>query len=480
MAFNWSSTTFHNDIPALSASINLDNNGDGSVTFDGCVNPGGYTFYHYHMVFYATNDQNQTNLDEMKIVGDFPGSPFSGPDNANGVTGTQAFNLYEWRNQTIYFWYGCYNSYTGYSPLSDSGYLGSGSIDYLKPPSISELSLRNPKSGSTTVSDSSSEISITASKIAGDDYTTWETCIKGPNRTGTDGSGEYYSYNSGDKFDNHYDTFRDLLPRTSYEFAARMSNSAGDSGWTERKTYRTKSNPPILSITSKSHTLNSVTFVWNSDISLTSITYKVKYGDGDWSSEKTQSGLNGSMSGSLIFYTEPNEVVYIQLKGTEDWDDVSGDYISDSETTYNIALIETLQDPIIHNAGPIAIQILNPSGNTLTLQVKDGNDIIFSDVVDTNISSFMLQEQYWDDIYKRYGANNIKELSIVLMTDADPGHNPSSYSHCINRIVSLTGIQKTAHIGHNGPKRIMVYCGKNNSVKRAVIWIGKSGPKRTI
>ena len=488
---------WHRDPPQLYAKIEVNNDGTGTLYY-GCLNESGSindgtSWYYYRLRFLVSNRSdipsstdeggtgNKSEYNGTAIIANFYKNY-----NVDGIS----FNLHDLgidTSQNIYFYYFCSaNAF----PSDDSNYDNiSGDMDFgsvwscdalLTAPSISELTLKNPKSGSTTVSNNPHEISITAEKTGGDDYTKWETWIKGPDRMGDDGGGIYYSYESGDYFNNHYDTFHGLSSRTEYQFAAKMSNAAGDSGWTSTKTFRTLSTAPVLSIDSKSHTLNSVTFNWKSDISLSSITYKVKYGDGKWSSEKQQTGLNGATTGALTFYTEPNTTVYVQIKGTEDWDSISGEYEEDNETTYDKAYIDSLQNSIIHNNGSITITISNPSGNTITLYIKDGDDIIWSSVVSKNTSSITLRESDWDNIYKLYGNKDSKELSFVLVTNADSEHSPSSYSHSVNRTITLTGIQKTAYLGHNGPRRAMVFCGKNNGVKRAVIWVGKSGPKRTI
>lgn len=348
-------------------------------------------------------------------------------------------------------------------------------------PSISELSLKNPKTGSSTVANSSSEISITASRSGGDDYTKWETWIKGPGRMGSDNGGEYYEYVEGDYFNNHYDTFHSLRPRTEYSFAARMHNSAGNSGWTGTKTYRTLSDPPAMSAKAKSKTLNSVTFTWTSNYDLNKVYYQYKT-TGNWSSEYSQ-GIDGKKTGDItISGIAPNTTVYIRVKGTENWDDQTSSYPENahaSQTTYDIASTE-ISTSIIHSGTVNLANTKNPSGNTMTLVMYDGNDTIASWNIATNTSSVSLSESQWDNVYKRYGNSNTKNYSFYLYT-ANDGGTWNSYNRNVARTVTLTGIQKTAHVGNNGAKRAMVWYSVNGVMKHAVVWVGAGGgTKRTI
>lgn len=474
MSVNWSSDTFHNSTPALSASIIMNDDGSGSVTHGGPTSSSGY--YNYHLVFYATNDENNSDFSDMEIIANYYGHQGGQTD-----TGTQNFTLPEsWRNQTIYFWYGCYNSWSGLSPLADSGFLTSGSIDYLQAPTLGYISLRWQKDGDSSVSNNTSEIGITLENIGGGAYDTMYTWIEGP------GKSDNRSYTNGDYFNNHYDLFTGLSPRTTYTFYAQLSNSAGYSDKVSA-TFRTLSNKPSISFDpAETHTLNSVTISWKSDISLSEIKYQmqtteswVDYNDNNWGNEQSIA-LNGGTTSSVTFYTEPNTRVHIKSWGIENYDGISGDTIIGSGTTYDKASLSNLEDNIQHNNGAISISISNPSNNNLTLKVLNGSNEIHTENVSSAATSFSLSESEWDSIYRLYGNDNSKSYTVELITDADSGHSPSSYSNTYDRTITLTGIQKTAHVGHSGPKRAMVYCGKDSGVKHAVVWVGKSGPKRTI
>lgn len=497
---NW-----HQDAPQLYVSISVNDDGTGNLNYTGVTETGSltagegnkYTFYRYRLQFLVSNrgdlpsghllnSDERNNYNGVAIIQKY-GSDYD----SNPQWGSVDFNLNDLgidTSQDIYFYYFCsannpdrYDSYGDIGGDTDCGMVWQcGAL--LKPPSISELSLRNPKSGSTTVSDNIHEISITANKTAGDDYTIWETWISGPGIEPDPGSsGKHYTYDSGDYFDNHYDTFHGLQPRTEYIFDAQMHNGAGSSGWAGEKTYRTLSDAPTVTVKSTSKTLNSVTFNYESNYDLSKIFYKYKLGNGNWSVEQSQTA--SGKTGSIKIYTEPNTTVYIKVYGQEDWDGQKASEPSNASsscTTYDKAYTNVQQN-IIHNNGAISISTINPSGNGLTFQILDGNDVIFSQSVTKDTASISLSEAQWDNIYRRYGNNNSKAYTVKLITAADYGHNPSSYEATDTRTITLTGIQKTTHVGSNGPRRAMVWYSQNGVMKRAVVWVGTDGgTKRTI
>lgn len=484
---------WHRDSPTtLRVSITVNDDGTGTLSYTGLsdadIKKGSY--YNYRLRFLVSNTSDLPSGCELS--GDEKGRYNGTPIIASfyGNTGDVDFDLGDLgidTSQTIYFYYFCslydWPSSGNYSDVAGDNDCGSvwQASALIVAPSISELSLKNPKSDSTTVANSSSEISITASKNGGDDYTKWETWIKGPGRMGSDNDGEYYSYTEGDYFNNHYDTFHSLQPRTEYSFAARMSNSAGNSGWTGTKTYRTLSDPPAMSAKAKSKTLNSVTFTWTSNYDLNKVYYQYKT-TGNWSSEYSQ-GIDGKKTGDItISGIAPNTTVYIRVKGTENWDSQTSSYPENahaSQTTYDIASTE-ISTSIIHSGTVNLINTKNPSGNTMTLVMYDGNDTIASWNIATNTSSVSLSEAQWDNVYKRYGNSNTKNYSFYLYTANDSG-TWNSYNRNVARTVTLTGIQKTAHVGNNGAKRAMVWYSVNGVMKHAVVWVGAGGgTKRTI
>ena len=491
--YNQTLTDWHVDTPKLSMTVYMDTDGNGKMTYNGYIGGSG-SFYNYHLYFFACNDgsgYDYTAYHNMAYLGEF--APNTNPQVNGGSMVAQSFNFNLStvglnKSKPTYIYYYCFTSYGSVSP-GESGYPAPADSGFvctipalLTAPSISGLSLRNPKANSTTVSNNPNEISITASRTGGDDYTMWETWICGPDITPDEGSrGKHYTYTEGDYFNNHYDTFHYLHPRTEYIFDARMHNGAGDSGWAGEQTYRTLSDPPTVTVESTSKTLNSVTFKYKSNYSLNKIFYKYKIGNGNWSAEQSQSA--SGTTGSITLYTEPNTTVHIKIYGQEDWDNQKASEPtneSSSCTTYDKAYTKVQQN-IIHNNGAISISTTNPSGNDLTFQILDGNEVIFSQSVTKDTTSISLSEAQWDNIYKRYGNNNSKSYTVKIITAADSGHDPSSYEATDARTITLTGIQKTTHVGASGPKRAMVWYSENGVMKHAVVWVGAGGgTKRTI
>lgn len=358
----------------------------------------------------------------------------------------------------------------------------------ITPPYMGTLVNANKKKNSdgsedSGVSAASNSITVRGDLANGsDDATYWKSCRSIPpylndydHRTSYGDVTESYSRYC-------IDTFKaDITPRTTYTIYVYAGNSAGDQDVAKYINIRTLSDPPTVTVKSASKTLNSVTFKYTSNYSLNKIFYKYKIGDGNWSGEQSQSA--SGTTGSITLYTEPNTTVHIKVYGQEDWDNQKASEPtneSSSCTTYDKAYTK-VQDNIIHNNGVISLSTTNPSGNDLTFQILDGNDVIFSQSVTKETTSISLSEDQWDNVYKRYGNNNSKSYTVKIITAADSGHNPSSYEATDTRTITLTGIQKTTHVGASGPKRAMVWYSENGVMKHAVVWVGAGGgTKRTI
>ena len=492
MAEIFSSDTFHTDSPPLGVDIYLDDDGIGTVNYRGRVSSTG--FYRYHLRFYATNnsDLDSADFSSMKEI-----AAYDSPDGeADTTTGEIDFDVSEWCNETVYFWYGCYYHNVSDSNInspSDSSFLVSHYVDHTQKPEMGELYNDNKYVDSdgvthADVSASTNSITIRSAQTGGSYRDTWHTYINGPGRSDT------YSYTDGDYFSGPYDVFHNLAPRTTYTLKAYMSNSAGDScdnPWDDAPTLtiRTRSEAPVLAFNSEApetHTLNSVTFNWVSTLSLKTIYYHMKIDpNSNWGPDVSQVISNQSSGSITLNQIEPNTTVYIEIWGVEDFDGIVSEKIYGQSTTFNFGMAN-IQSDIIHNNGNMTIDVNNPSGNNIVFQILDGDTVIHEQPLNRDAygyypNTFSLTEDEWDTIYKRYGNDNSKVYTVRIVTDADPGHNTSKYYAADTRTITLTGIQKTAHIGHDGPKRAMVYMGgENNSIKRAVVWVGNSGPKRTI
>lgn len=497
--YNETLTDWHNDTPILSMTVYMDTDGDGKLTYNGYIGGQG-SFYNYHLYFFACNDSSgydYHSYHNMAYLGEFTPNTNSQVNGGSMVAQSFTFNLTNVgldKSKPTYIYYYCFNSYGSVSP-GESGYPAPDDSGFvctipalLSAPYMGTLVNANKKKNSdgsedSGVSAASNSITVRGDLDSGsDDATYWKSC-----RTIPPYLNDYDHRTSyGDVTDPHgrycIDTFKSgITPRTTYTIYVYPGNSAGEQDVAKYINIRTLSDPPTVTVKSTSKTLNSVTFNYSSNYSLNKIFYKYKIGDGNWSSEQSQSA--SGTTGSITLYTEPNTTVHIKVYGQEDLDNQKASEPtneSSSCTTYDKAYTK-VQDNIIHNNGAISISTINPSGNELTFQILDGNDIIFSQAVTKDTTSISLSEDQWDNIYKRYGNNNSKSYTVKIITTADSGHNPSSYEATDTRTITLTGMQKTTHVGASGPKRAMVWYSENGVMKHAVVWVGAGGgTKRTI
>ena len=98
---------------------------------------------------------------------------------------------------------------------------------------------------------------------------------------------------------------------------------------------------------------------------------------------------------------------------------------------------------------------------------------IFTRTISTGENTIILTDEELDNLYRLYGSSNSLTATFILTT-AD------KYTSEKTCTITLTGNQKTGHIGTDKPKRVKVWVGVNGTVKRAVIWVGNNGRKRCI
>ena len=493
--YNETLTDWHNDPPKLSMTVYIDTDGDGKMTYNGYIGGEG-SFYNYHLYFFACNDSSgydYHSYHNMAYLGEFAPNTNGGSMVAQSFT----FNLTDVgldKSKPTYIYYYCFNSWGSVSP-GESGYPAPADSGFvctipalLSAPYMGTLVNANKKKNSDGTEDSGVSAASNSITVRGDlasdsdDASYWRSC-----RTIPPYLNDYdHRTQYGDVTESHsrycIDTFKaNITPRTTYTIYVYPGNSAGDQDVAKYINIRTLSDPPTMSAKAKSRTLNSVTFTWTSNYDLNKVYYQYKT-TGNWSSEYSQ-GIDGKKTGDItISGIEPNTTVYIRVKGTENLDDQTSSYPENahaSQTTYDIASTE-ISTAIIHSGTINLSNTKNPSGNTMTLVMYDGNDTIASWDIATNTNSVSLSEAQWDNVYRRYGNSNIKNYSFYLYTANDSG-TWNSYNRNVTRTVTLTGIQKTTHVGAGGPKRAMVWYSENGVMKHAVVWVGAGGgTKRTI
>lgn len=271
-------------------------------------------------------------------------------------------------------------------------------------------------------------------------------------------------------------TISGLTPNTAYSIRTRIRRQDSQL-WTESGTiYATTEQvtPNITGIWVKSVGLNSITFAFSCDYAHT-FYYKLS------THTNYTRGANNITAGEFtITGLAPNSQYTVNLI-CRNWINESADTYKDvhaniSGTTLNVGTITSAPDI---NFGDFArITKLNPSGAVNNLRVETLNPTVTM-ASRNNISNdytLTLTDSEWDELYKRLGDNNSITIRYVIDTYGD-----TIYYHWVDKTLTLTGNQKTAHIGvGGGQKRARVFLGVNGSVKRAVMWIGNNGRKRCI
>ena len=202
------------------------------------------------------------------------------------------------------------------------------------------------------------------------------------------------------------------------------------------------------------------------NVEASSIQYRIRQSGGafgNWQDSNVFTGL----SPNITYIIE----VYMVSKQSGE-----GGSASLRETTYDIVRITSAPD--INFGDTARITKSNPGGATNRLRIEYINTgetlVVRENIGDDYTITF--NDAEWDEFYKRLGTNNLLAIRYGRDTFGD-----TPYYHWIDKTLTLTGNQKTSHIGINGAKkRAKIFFGVNGSVKRAVMWIGNNGRKRCI
>jgi hypothetical protein len=327
---------------------------------------------------------------------------------------------------------------------------GSASVT-VKPKDIPRYATSNQSLKSKT----SSSITMNWSSDSTIDYI-WYSSNNGSSWTGvdvTDGTSGSY-------------TITGLAANTTYNIKTRVrrkdsqltTDSSSLSVTTHAKTV------PTISLSSK--TVNSITVTSGCNVTVSSTQYRIK----------TSSGSYGSYQSSATFSgLSPNTTYVVEVKKVGQASGESGTTTL-TVTTYQIATIDTAN----FNLGDsFNIKITNPSGQSIeffaeTLINGQRENTIRVTSISAGTHTITFSDGELDMIYKKMGTGNSALIRIGVRT-------VGTYYDWKDVTCTLTGNQKTTHIGVNGSKkRAKVYLGVNGSVKRVVVWIGNNGRKRCI
>lgn len=217
----------------------------------------------------------------------------------------------------------------------------------------------------------------------------------------------------------------------------------------------------ITSFSVKSKTLTSVTLQFSAYSTLDWVQYMFE--GGSW----TDLNANNTITG-LSPNTTYKIRIQVRRKDSKLW--TTSSYIS--VTTYDIGKITSASN--FNHGDSTTISITNPSGSSLNLVMKIGSTQIISKTPTTGSNLITFRDTELDKIYKLYGSGNTLTATFILTT-------AGTYTNSKTATITLKGNQKTAYTAVSGTKkRAKVFVGVNETVKRAVVWIGNNGRKRCI
>ena len=335
-------------------------------------------------------------------------------------------------------------------------------LDTVEKPVIGNVRNTNPYNGNQGISASDNSISVAFDWIGGDE----------PKNL-------YYSF--GDYWrqmpDNGYSlTVDGYSPGTSVFINFLAANDAGNSETLPNITIRTRyENPAITAIVTDINT-TSFTINWSSTRPLKQLDYSIAGGY-----EIIQ--LNGETSGQLTLTgLSPGTQypIYINGTSTDEYDTLGSETITIYGTTASIPTITNIST--ITHGQSFTITVNNPSRLSTTIKIwVTGNGVRLDKSIDTTTNgnvTVTLSESEWDKVYRSFPKQNTHTLYAQLVTHASKDYSDSQKS----KTITLTGIQKTAHVGvSNKPRRCQIWVGVDNKPRRAVGWVGVNNtPRRTI
>lgn len=247
-----------------------------------------------------------------------------------------------------------------------------------------------------------------------------------------------------------------LSANTTYvmQAMARSDGRYGSQDTYKEITVQTYPNTvPTISVSSK--TVNSITVTSGCNVQVSSTQYRIKQGSGSY----------GAYQNSATFSNlTPNTSYTIEVKKVSSAGSITG-YATVTASTYQIATITTASN---FNHGDNSSTVLaNPSGATITLNMKINSTSIFTDTVSAGTKTHSYTDTELDNIYKLYGIGNTLTATYTLTTSA----NSKTYTNTKTCTITLTGNQKTIREKVNGVWKRGKNSIKINGVwKKAVIW----------
>lgn len=245
--------------------------------------------------------------------------------------------------------------------------------------------------------------------------------------------------------------------------ASKMGNASGSG------TYKLSNIPRYATAKQslKSKSLNSITINWSSDSTIDYIWYSKDNGS-NWTGINVTDGKSGNYTiSNLALNTTYKIKTRVRRKDSQ----LTTDSSALSVTTYDKARLTSA--PNINLGDNAVINITNDSGAEINycVEILNPKEVILKRTASKGSNTIVFTDEELDFIYKKMGNFNSITLRFVVETS-------EAYWDWLDRTCTLTGNQKTVHIGkEDGIKRGKVFIAKSG-IKRGVLWRGVNGTAR--
>lgn len=355
-----------------------------------------------------------------------------------------------------------------------TGYFYVGDIQLTQKPVLGNFINTNPYDDKQTISASETSISLSWSKVDGDDATKSQYQL----------NGQWYDCDSA-----YSTTISGLQPGTTYTIAVSGYNEAGWSDYIYI-TVRTRYSPPVLSVIHNHNDdagLEDLIFHWTSNTDIKKICYKI---NGSQLVNLTASGKSGQFKvntcevGDGIGRTGlfPNTIyaVDVYIISIDEYDHLDSNTVDLDTITDDIAHIT--EAPSFNLSDNITLKKTNESGNKneVILYINGDNDRHNSDIImiDKDMPNETLPvdftQEMIDTMYHQFGLKNDIASRALIKTFSIYDTN-RFYSANTEGRVTLTGVMKTIHSNEHYSTT------SNERIYRGQIWYNPGdGPVRAV
>ena len=358
--------------------------------------------------------------------------------------------------------------------ICQKGHFDVSDIQLTQKPVLGNLTNTNPYDNKQTISASETSISLSWSKVDGDDATKSQYQL----------NGQWYDCDSA-----YSTTISGLQPGTTYTIAISGYNEAGWSDYIYI-TVRTRYSPPVLSVTHNHNDdagLEDLIFHWTSNTNIKKICYKI---NGSQLVNLTASGKSGQFKvntcevgdgiGRTGLFPNTIYVVDVYIISIDEYDHLDSNTVDLDTITDDIAHIT--EAPSFNLSDNTTLKKTNESGNKneVILYINGDNDRHNSDIImiDKDMPNETLPvdftQEMIDTMYHQFGLKNDIASRALIKTFSIYDAN-RFYSANTEGRVTLTGVMKTIHSNEHYSTT------SNERIYRGQIWYNPGdGPVRAV